>query len=123
MMETIAQAFHMMDDMKIPDEDFHREGNLSWDSHTIRDKLAYNPSSKLLIGYAEDAFDLDIIVQQFKQMQDAAVSFWERFLELSSVVAHLMAAYIRKLALSCAQSTCSLLRSNSFSSRVSRVVF
>jgi len=35
MMETIAQVSQMMDEMGIDSDDLHREGNLSWDSHTI----------------------------------------------------------------------------------------
>ena len=66
MMETIAQVSQMMDDMKVPDDDFHCEGSLSWDSHTICDKLLFDHGSKLLTGYAADAFDLDIIVEQLK---------------------------------------------------------
>ena len=63
MMQSIAQASQMMDDLGVDDDDFHREGSLSWDSHTIRDKLGYDPNSKLFTGYSADAFDLDIIVE------------------------------------------------------------
>ena len=59
-------------------------GNISWDSHTIRDKLAYDPSSKLLTGYAKDAFDSDIIVEKFKQMQDAKAKDNEGYDELNT---------------------------------------
>ena len=71
MMESIAQASQMMDDLKVDNEDFHRKGNLSWDSHTIRDKIGYDHNSKNLSGYAANAFNLDIIVEQFKKMQDS----------------------------------------------------
>ena len=58
MMESIAQASQMMDDLQVDDEDFHREGNLSWDSHTIRDKIGYDHNSKNIYGYAADALGL-----------------------------------------------------------------
>ena len=71
MMETIAQVSQMMmEEMKVPLGDFGREGGLSWDSHTIRDKLAYDPHSKTLTGYAEDAFNLDVILEDFKKQKD-----------------------------------------------------
>ena len=58
MMESIAQASQMMDDLKVDNEDFHRKGNLSWDSHTIRDKIGYDHNSKNIYGYAADALGL-----------------------------------------------------------------
>ena len=69
MMETIAQVSQMMDEMGIDSDDLHREGNLSWDSHTIWDKLAFDPHSKTLPRYAEDAFNLDVILEQLKKLK------------------------------------------------------
>ena len=73
MMETIAQAVEQMEKMKIPDGDFRREGSLSWDSHTIRDKLQFSHGSGNLTGYAEDAFNLDSITEQFKKIMDEEI--------------------------------------------------
>ena len=70
MMETIAQVSQLADESDLPDADFGREGNLSWDSHTIRDKLQFSFGSGNLTGYAADAFNLDAIVEQFKKMSD-----------------------------------------------------
>lgn len=64
-MESIAQALQMMDDLGVEAGNFHQE------SHIIRDKLGYNRNSKIFTGYSTDTFDLDIIVEQFKKIQDS----------------------------------------------------
>ncbi len=71
MMETIAQISQMMDNMKVPDDDVHSDGSLSWNLHTICNKLSFNHGSKLLTRFAGDAFDLDIIAEQFKKVKDS----------------------------------------------------
>ena len=63
MMETIAQVLQMINKLKVPDNDFHHEGNLIWGSHTIQDKLQSSFGSGNLTGYADDAFNLNSIVE------------------------------------------------------------
>ena len=69
-METIAQASEMADEMGLPDDSFHRQGNLSFDAHVVRDKLAFSHGSMNLRGHAADKFDLDVILDHFKKRAD-----------------------------------------------------
>eukprot|EP00978_Attheya_sp_CCMP212_P047092 scaffold421221_cov91-Attheya_sp.AAC.2 len=41
--------------------DWRRHGSLSWDSCCIRDKLTFNSHSLELVGFADDAFDIDVV--------------------------------------------------------------
>ena len=71
MMETICQASEMLEELGVPQDSFHRQGNLSFDAHVIRDKLGFSHGSGILRGYGSDAFDIDAILEQFKMMADA----------------------------------------------------
>ena len=53
--------------MEVSVEDWRRHLNLGWDSHVIKDMLGFCPHTKRLIGYAHNAFDLDVICSEFKR--------------------------------------------------------
>ena len=65
-----------MEQMNIDDEDFHQEGNLAWDSHTIRDKLQFSFGSGNLTGCAADAFNLDSIINNSKKNERQRTCRW-----------------------------------------------
>ncbi len=75
MMETIIQMATIYDELNIPELHWSRYLNLAWDSHTIRDHLGYCPHTKRLVGYSDDAFDIDVIRSEFnRRTADAADS-------------------------------------------------
>ena len=45
-------------------EDWKRHGSLAWDSMVVKEKLEYNTHSMRIVGFADDAFDLDIIKKE-----------------------------------------------------------
>ena len=53
--------------MNIPCGDWRRQLNLGWDSHVIKDMLAFCPHTKRMVGYTHDAFDVDVIYEEFKR--------------------------------------------------------
>ena len=69
MMEVIAQISQMTIDLKVPVGNFHCEDKLSWDSHTICNKLAFDPHSTTFTGYAEDVLNLDVSLEQLKKIR------------------------------------------------------
>lgn len=54
-------------DTKNPNLDanhWNRHGSLAFDSMVVKEKLEYNTHSMRIVGFADDAFDLDIIKKE-----------------------------------------------------------
>ena len=45
----------------LPETDWKRHGQLEWDSMATKEKLVFNFHSQRIVGFAADAFDLNII--------------------------------------------------------------
>ena len=54
----------------VPD-DWRRHGTLSWDSMAVKEKIVFNVHTMRIVGFAHDAFDIDIIK---KEMEDQLCS-------------------------------------------------
>ena len=67
MNQTIIHMADIYDKMEIPLGDWRRHLNLGWDSHVIKDMLGFCPHTKRLVGYAHDAFDVDVICTEFRR--------------------------------------------------------
>ena len=50
------------DDLEEPH--WYQHGSLAWNSMTTKEKLEYNTHSMRIFGFADDAFDLDIIKRE-----------------------------------------------------------
>ena len=50
----------------VPMDDWRRCGSLAWDSMVIKERLYFRPNSMRIVGFAEDAFDLNIIKEELK---------------------------------------------------------
>ena len=48
-------------------DDWKRHGSLSWDSKSIKEKLYFCCNSMKIVGFADDAFDLNIIMEELKE--------------------------------------------------------
>ena len=74
MMQTIIHMADIFAKKGVPRDDWRRYVNLAWDSHVVKDMLGFCPHTKRLVGYAHDAFDMDVIAAEFKRRYDAAAS-------------------------------------------------
>ena len=74
MMQTIIHMADIFAKKGVPRRDWRRHVNLAWDSHVVKDMLGFCPHTKRLVGYAHDAFDLNVIASEFKRRYDAASS-------------------------------------------------
>ena len=61
MMQTIIHVAAMYKKMNIARGDLRRRLNLGWDSHVIKDMLAFCPHTKRMVGNAHNVFDVDDI--------------------------------------------------------------
>ena len=50
----------------LPVDNWKRHGSLAWDSMVIKEKLYFCPNTMRIVGYADDAFDLNVIMSEFK---------------------------------------------------------
>ena len=51
----------------INSDNWKRHGSLSWDSMAIKEKLYFCCNSMKIVGFADDAFDLNIIMEELKE--------------------------------------------------------
>jgi len=73
MHETCIQQSIAMHQLGVPREDFRWYMALSFDSHTIKQMLVWDHNTKRIVGYATDAFDQDIILQEFQRMGEESL--------------------------------------------------
>ena len=71
-MQIIIHVAAMYKKMNIPRGDWCRLLNLGLDSHVIKDMLAFCPHTKRMVGYTHDAFNVDVICEEFKRKYKAA---------------------------------------------------
>ena len=57
--------FDTLNDM-LPEDSWKRHGSLTWDSMVIKEKLHFCPNTMRIVGYADDAFDLNVIMSELK---------------------------------------------------------
>ena len=50
----------------LPDDDWKRHDSLAWDSMVIKEKLYFCPNTMRIVGYSDDAFDMNVIMSEFK---------------------------------------------------------
>ena len=51
----------------MPCGDWRRRLNPGWDLYVIKDMLELYPHTKRMVGYAHDAFDVDVTCEEFKR--------------------------------------------------------
>ena len=66
-LEAERFLFENLDGKDVPIDDWRRHGQIAWDSITIKEKLYFCPNTMRVVGYAEDAFDLNIIKSELKE--------------------------------------------------------
>ena len=60
-------------DNKFPgcgEKDWRRHGVLAWDSMSVKEGVVFNPHSMRIVGFASDAFDLDVIKREMAKLND-----------------------------------------------------
>ena len=78
--------FENLNGKDLPVDHWLHHGSLAWDSMVIKEKVFFCPNTLRIVGFAEDAFDLNIIKKELEQRINSTANIKNDKEQISGVV-------------------------------------